>query len=164
MKKYVKNVKDFWSSEMYSHEFTSIYKLGKERDIHHENFLEVVTEVSQSFNDELPSYWPKFLESMELEEGSVSWTMIRPARIVPIHQDYFVNLRKNYNVSLEQCSRYLLMLDDWSFGQLVELDDLTITRWKKGDVWEFDYTVSHWAVNASNINFYTCQISRFKDV
>lgn len=163
MKHYVKNIEDFWSSELYLHKFTTTYILGNERDTHHKNFLSSVSEVSQSFNDELPQCWQKFLHAMDLNQGSVSWTLIEPARIVPIHQDYFVNLRKNYDVSLENCSRFLIMLEDWVFGQLVELDDLTLTRWRKGDVWEFDASVPHWAVNASNKDFYTCQVSRFKN-
>lgn len=163
MKRYVKKIDDFWSDEMYSHQFTSHYALGNTRDTNHKNYLSDVTLVHQSFNDELPKYWKKFLNCLEVNQGSVSWTMIPPGRIVPVHQDHFVNLRKKYDISIDRCSRYLIMLEDWVFGQLVELDDLTITRWKKGDVYEFDHTVMHWGVNASNKDFYTCQVSRFDD-
>jgi hypothetical protein len=163
MTEYVKRITDFWSNDLNSHKFTTTYELGNTRDYHHENFRDSVTRCSQSFNEELPKIWPQFLQALNLDAGSVSWTLVEPGRVVPVHQDYFVNLRKQHNVSVEDCARYIIMLEDWSFGQIVEFEDCLLTKWKKGDVWEFDYKVSHWAANVSNNNFYTCQVSFLKN-
>jgi hypothetical protein len=162
MTRYVKQITDFWSNDLNQHKFTTTYNLGDTREYHHPNLRSSVTECSQSFNDELPAIWKQFLKEFDLTTGSVSWTLIESGRIVPIHQDFFVNLRQTYNAEVDQCARYIIMLEDWIFGQIVEFDDRVLTRWKKGDVWEFDHTIPHWAANASNYNFYTCQVSFLK--
>jgi len=164
MIQYAGKVENFWQDDLDSHTFCNVYNFGNTRDYHHQNLKGEVSIASQSFNNELPQYWRKFLDHFDLAEGSVSWTLLEPGRIVPIHQDLFVVLRKNHNVDLENCVRYIVMLEDWQFGQTMEFKDQVIRKWQSGDCWAFDHTEPHWAVNASNCNFYTCQISSFKDL
>jgi AAA+ ATPase superfamily predicted ATPase len=149
---------------LYSHEFKSTYCLGDTRDYHHINLRSDVTQCSQSFNSELPNGWENFLKAFNLSKGAVSWTLIEPGKIVPIHQDFFVNLRKDTNVPVENCIRYIIMLEDWQFGQVLEFNNQSIRKWKQGDAWMFDSLEFHWAANASNYNFYSCQVSSFRNV
>jgi hypothetical protein len=163
MIEYIKQIEDFWSQDLHSHNFTSTYCLGDTRDYHHRNLKSEVTCCSQSFNSELPVGWESFLKVFDLSVGAVSWTLVEPGRIVPIHQDYFVNLRKGKDIPVEHCIRYMVMLEDWHFGQILEFKDLSIRQWKRGDTWMFDSSEFHWASNASNFNFYSCQVSTFLD-
>lgn len=159
MIKYVKQIEEFWSQNLHSYTFSSTYCLGNTRDYHHQNFKSEVTSCSQSFNNELPNGWQNFLTAFDLPTGSVSWTLVEPGRIVPIHQDQFVNLRKEKNIPPENCFRYIIMLEDWQFGQILEFKDQSIRQWRRGDTWMFDSSEIHCAANSSNYNFYSCQVS-----
>jgi len=78
-----------------------------------------------------------------------------------VHTDNFYKLRTQHSVDIDNCLRYLVFLKDWTLGHAVEFEEINITRWKIGDVWVFDSKSKHWASNASNINFLTCQINTF---
>jgi hypothetical protein len=114
----------------------------------------------QSFNEEL-SCADKFKESLSVSKGSVSWTCVLPNVILPTHKDTFYTLRQEHNIQIENCFRYLIFLEDYIFGQYVGFENKNITDWKAGDVWIFDHKELHYAVNASNSLFHSCQVSTF---
>lgn len=120
------------------------------------------TMLKQSFNEQLPDCWTLFYEKLRAEEGSVCWLTMEPGDIIPIHRDHFYMLKTKKNVPVESCIRYLIMLEDWKPGHMVQLDDWALTGWKAGDLWYFDHTVPHWAANCGTENFYTCQVSTVK--
>ena len=119
------------------------------------------TMLKQSFNNDVPNY-EMFYKKLNVQEGSVCWLCLEPREIIPVHRDGFYMLKTKKNVGTEDCVRYLIMLEDWKPGHVVQLDDVTLCNWKAGDVWYFDYEVEHWAANASAENFYTCQVSTLK--
>jgi hypothetical protein len=55
----------------------------------------------------------------------------------------------------------LIFLEQWEFGQAVPFKHHIISQWKVGDVWKFTGHEMHFAVNASAVNFHTCQVSTF---
>ena len=97
-----------------------------------------------------------------VQPGSVCWLCLEPKEIIPIHRDSFYMLKTKMNVEVEECVRYLIMLEDWEPGHMVQLDDLVLADWKAGDVWYFDSTVLHWTANCGVTNFYSCQVSTLK--
>jgi hypothetical protein len=159
MIQYTTQLQDFWSEDLQAFSFTNSYSLGQSRDYHHENLRGEVSQVWQNFEDELPACWKNFVSAMRLDWATVSWTKVPPGRLVPIHQDLFVGLRTRVSANIDQCVRYMVMLNDWHFGQSVEFDNIVIRKWRRGDVWQFDSREFHWAANASNHDFVTCQIS-----
>lgn len=163
MIQYVKRLNNFWSQDIDNFVFTNSYSLGHSRDYHHSNLRGDVSTVWQNFNEELPAIWKHFVDAMDLDWATVSWTMIPPGRLVPIHQDLFVGLRSRRDTDIGQCVRYIVMLGDWHFGQSVEFDNIVIRKWECGDVWQFDSQEFHWAANASNYDFITCQVSTVID-
>ena len=128
----------------------------------HVNYENPPIMLKQSFNEQLPPCWTKFYDALYVEEGSVCWLTLEPREMVPIHRDYFYMLKTKKNVPVEECIRYLVMLEDWAPGHIVQLDDLIVTDWRAGDVWYFDTTVQHWAANCGTTNFYSCQVSTLK--
>lgn len=115
----------------------------------------------QSFNEELPNF-EKFKDALNVTVGSVGWICILPNIILPTHRDTFYTMRKDYNIEIERCFRYLIFLENWSFGHYVGFENKSITHWKAGDVWKFDSSELHYAINASNKPFHSCQVSTFK--
>ena len=82
--------------------------------------------------------------------------------ILPTHKDTFYTLRQEHQVELDDCYRYLIFLEDWEFGQFVGFEEaLGLERWVAGDTFKFTGHEMHFAVNASAVNFHTCQVSTF---
>lgn len=159
---FVGNIDDFWSDELSTHTYArEVPFVAKnfdhlDREYYNRDFL------LQSFNEELPVDYKQYYTALECEEGSVSWTCILPNRILPIHQDTFYTLRLQKNVDVSLCFRYLVLLEDYVFGQYIQLGNTPVINWKKGDVWKFDSSLPHYAVNASNVKFHSCQVSTIK--
>lgn len=127
----------------------------------HENFKSGT--LQQSFDSELPDCYPQFVSALNLDPllSVVAWIGLEPGQWVPPHQDTFYQLRKSNHdrYTINQCLRYLVFLESWQFGQIVDFKSTTIRGWQTGDVWVFDHTEQHWAGNASNSWFHTCQVN-----
>ena len=168
MIEYVTTIDNFWkdSIEDFKYSRSVPYEsMTYQKDKWHKNFH--IGNLLQAFENELPIFYKNFSRSLQLNENiptMTSWICIVPNQIIGPHNDSFFQLRKKYNdPDISQCRRYLIFLEDWVFGQIVEFKSKTIRNWSNGDVWIFDSTETHWAGNASNFNFHTCQVSTFTD-
>lgn len=160
MIKYYTNVHPFWKEQLANHTYVrTVPFVAKNFDHLDKNFYNR-DYLLQSFNEELPNP-QEFKDALNVKHGSVAWACILPNVILPTHRDTFYTLRQEYNVDVTECYRYLIFLEDWSFGHYVGFENTGITHWQAGDVWMFDSTELHYAVNASNVPFHSCQISTF---
>lgn len=157
---YLGNIFPFWQDELAEFKFLNETPIAP-RDDYHTNYLASTIMLKQSFNEDVPNY-KSFYEALKVEEGSVCWLCLEPREMIPVHQDYFYTLKTKKNVETEDCVRYLIMLEDWQLGHMVQFEDRTIDRWKAGDVWYFDSEERHCAANSGNVNFYSCQVSTIK--
>lgn len=162
MIEFVTNIKSFWDEDLSNHNYARQVPFVARNFDHLDRNYYNRDHLLQSFNDELPLGWQKFLESVNVEHGSVSWTCILPNLILPSHRDTFYTMRQEHNIEIDRCFRYLIFLEDWTFGHYAGFESKHISHWKKGDVWVFDSNELHFAVNASNIPFHSCQVSTFK--
>jgi|694.fasta_scaffold50296_6 hypothetical protein len=160
MKGYHGQIEDFWSDYLQNFVYKQQIPYSGMRESWHENFDN--GHLLQSFDDQLPPIWKNFQSSLSVSNGTVGWINIRPNQIIAPHFDHFYTLKQKLGTTIEHCVRYLIFLEDWKFGQYIEFEDLSIRKWKKGDVWYFDHTEEHWAVNASNFDFHTCQVNTIK--
>jgi hypothetical protein len=160
---FVKNIKDFWSQSLDSYTYArqTAYADMKNGKDWHDNFK--TGTLQQSFGAELPDFYSQFVTDLGLntDVSVVSWICMQPGQFVAPHYDTFYQLLKSNNdqYSIDQCLRYLVFLQDWQLGQLVDSESATIKHWKQGDVWVMNYQEQHWACNASNSNFHTCQVN-----
>ena len=155
------NIADFWSSELAQYKFTNVTPVAPRND-YHANFQAADIQLYQSFNEQLPNIYTEFYRALTVEDGSVCWLCLEPNQMIPVHRDYFYVLKTKKNVDVSKCIRYLVLLEDWQLGHMVQLGNKDLTGWKKGDVWYFDSTVPHCAANAGTANFYSCQVSTLK--
>jgi hypothetical protein len=164
MIKFACSLDDFWHSDLNNYDYpTQVDFANMLNGQHwHDNFRSGA--LLQSLQHEIPVDPTKFMTALacEPQASSVSWICIRPGQFIAPHVDLFYQLRKITNSPIDLCVRYLIFLEDWHFGQMVDFESLTIKQWRKGDVWMFDYQEQHWAGNASNHNFHTCQVSTIK--
>lgn len=156
------NIQSFWDKDLNTHRYARQVPFVAKNFDHLDRQYYNRDYLLQSFNEELPNCWKKFLSSTDVHVGTVSWTCILPNVILPSHHDTFYTMRQEHDISIDACFRYLIFLEDWQFGHYAGFTKKHISHWKKGDVWVFDSTEIHFAVNASNFPFHTCQVSTFK--
>ena len=161
MIKYFGKIEDFWSSDLKDFNFPTMSPMNNPLWIHG-NYTNFPT-LPQAFDEDLLFCRERFLSELDIVKGTVSWTNIEPGRMIPVHSDKFFKLRNKYDVNVDDCVRYLVFLEDWVLGHLVDFEECTITKWHKGDVYVFDHKSFHCAANASQVNFITCQINTIKD-
>ena len=161
MLNYVTRIDNFWQEELSTHTYArEVPFVAKnfehlDKDYYNSGYL------LQSFNEELPCA-EQFKGVLDAHTASVSWTCIMPNVILPTHKDTFYTLRQEHQVELDDCYRYLIFLEDWEFGQFVGFEEATgLDRWVAGDTFKFTGHEMHFAVNASAVNFHTCQVSTF---
>lgn len=158
MIKFKGNIEDFWTQDLNNFLFPQRYSAGQ-REEFHKNYSLNTNDLLQAFDQEVPNF-ERFKQLARSEKSTVSWTCLEPGQSIPVHTDSFYKLRNQYHVEIENCARYLIFLQDWQLGHLVDFEDVPpITKWKKGDVWIFDHKSYHCAANASNVNFITCQVN-----
>lgn len=158
MKGTIGKIYPFWKKDLAAFKFQHETPIAPHA-VPHSNYEG--TMLKQTFNEEVPEFM-RYYDTLNVQHGSVCWLCLEPKEVIPVHRDHFYMLKTKKNVPEENCIRYLIMLEDWKLGHIVQLDDLVLTNWKAGDVWFFDHKVEHWAANASAENFYTCQVSTLK--
>lgn len=157
MIEFVGNIEDFWSNEFKNYIFPHRVSAGQ-REHFHPNYSH--TNILQAFGNEVPCQ-DQFMKAVGAEKGSVSLICLEPGQVIPVHKDSFYKLRQEHNVDIDDCIRYLIFLQDWELGHFAEFRETCITQWKKGDIWKFDSHSEHYAINASQSNFITCQVNTF---
>lgn len=160
MIEFVGNIEDFWSTDLTDYVFPHRVKVAGQRDYFHPNYSIPEAEILQAFGEEIPQY-NRFFEALKIKQGSISLICLEPGQVIPVHTDSFYKLRQDYDVEIERCIRYLIFLNDWELGHIAEFQETCITKWHKGDVWKFDYKSNHYAANASQTTFVTCQVNTF---
>jgi hypothetical protein len=155
---YYTRLDDFWYNDLANYQFAESVSTGQQ-DVFHANYSDNKNNLLQGFDEHLPSVSNEFFKVLGIDIGTISWTMIKPSNTIPVHADTFYKLRTKYNVDVSKCLRYLIFLEDWTLGHMVEFEECIITKWHKGDVWRFDSNSRHCAANASHVNFYTCQVN-----
>ena len=160
MIKFVKNIENFWKEDLANHKFARPVEFVAENFNHLDRTYYNSGFLLQSFNKEIPNI-QDFQLALDVKNTSISWLCILPNVILHTHRDTFYTLRQEHAVSIEQCFRYLIFLEDWVFGHYVGFENLNITNWKAGDTWMFDSEENHYGVNASNVPFVTCQVSSY---
>ena len=154
-------IENFWRADLATHSYARKVPFVAKNFDHLDRRYYNKEYLLQSFNEELPNA-QQFKDVLNVSKGSVSWTCVLPNVILPTHKDTFYTLRVEHNVAVEDCFRYLIFLEDWEFGQYVAFQGVDINGWKSGDVWRFDSEDLHYAANASNIPFHSCQVSTFR--
>jgi len=160
MIEFVKTIDPFWQKELSEHNYAREVPFVAKNFDHLDREYYNKDQVLQSFDADIDNT-QQFKDALDVKQGTVGWICIEPNVILPSHKDTFYTMRQTYNVTIEQCFRYLIFLEDWQFGHYVGFTTKNITNWKAGDVWKFDSTELHYAVNASNLHFHSCQVSTF---
>jgi len=94
-----------------------------------------------------------------LDNIAVAVNYFKPGQYLPIHTDIFGKYMKIYNVQFEKIVRYIIMLDNGSSGQILQIGDNTFSNWKSGDCFSWGSDVVHAFYNMSMKDRYAVQLT-----
>lgn len=79
----------------------------------------------------------------------------KPGSINCVHVDHFHRLKKNKDNAV----RVNIFISEWSFGQLVQTPEKTFSNWNVGEWCIWNNQVKHFALNFSDTDKITLQLS-----
>ena len=104
-------------------------------------------------------YGRDYVEKFPIKVVNSNFQVQKPGHICPPHHDNF-NMIKDMGFD-EKPYRILVCMSDWMFGQVIMIEDLVITQWKKGDAYIWDSEALHMSANGSIGDKLTMIISGF---
>lgn len=78
------------------------------------------------------------------------------------HYDTYATFVKLYNVpenKLQEISRTIVMMTEWSFGQIIQVNDQIETNWKIGDTYTWKGDIWHGVANFGFDDFVCMQVT-----
>ena len=141
--------------------------LWKELGITAPNFPVNSAVVHQSFNDQCPS-WAHTIKDMFpwLQYRLVTINKLEPGSLIPPHRDMFYRLREltdGVDVSGMVLVRVNVLLQDKKYGHFLDIDNVALSDYRKGDYVYIQQGVIHSVVNAGFENRYTLQVTGLAD-
>tara|TARA_B100001939_G_scaffold46947_1_gene36438 strand:+ start:1854 stop:2354 length:501 start_codon:yes stop_codon:yes gene_type:complete len=117
------------------------------------------TEFMKVWGEDYPQYLRDYVEKFPIKVVNSNFQVQKPGNICAPHHDTFKMIRElGFD---EKPYRILVCMSDWMFGQVIMIEDLVITNWKKGDAYIWDNEALHMSANGSIGDKLTMIISGF---
>ena len=117
------------------------------------------TEMMKVWGEDYPQYLRDYVEKFPIKVVNSNFQVQKPGNIIPPHHDNF-KMIKDMGFD-EKPYRILVCMSEWVFGQVIMIEDLVITNWKKGDAYIWDSEALHMSANGSIGDKLTMIISGF---
>lgn len=117
------------------------------------------------YNCHEPSHIPKILYNYVkpkfyfLNHIAMAINLFKPGQYLPVHKDIFGKYKKIYNIEFEKIVRYIVMLEESSPGQIIQIEDLSLCKWRPGDCFGWEDSQSHAFYNFSMKDRYAVQVT-----
>tara|TARA_E500000318_G_scaffold107989_1_gene118075 strand:- start:1376 stop:1870 length:495 start_codon:yes stop_codon:yes gene_type:complete len=113
----------------------------------------------------MPLFVDKICESFDYKTVVPAINKMEPGMCLPPHQDAYERFMEVYKVSdASKIDRYLVLLQDSSPGQMVQIDKDIIGYWKKGNYIGWSGHTQHAAYNLSAVDRYALQVTCFDKI
>jgi len=138
------------------------HKIGKHNDVDSQSAKEAGygdnTEIHKVWGEDYPSELLEYVNTFPIDWVNTNFQVQKPGFIIPPHKDSFDMIKSLHS---KKPYRILVCMSDWIFGQVIMIDDLVITKWKRGDAWIWDSKALHMSANGSIGDKLTMIISGF---
>jgi hypothetical protein len=104
------------------------------------------------------------IDQLPLDHAVAALTRQDPGQILPWHEDKFFMLRRLYPEDVRPIWRFLLMMEDWKIGHILQINNSVFSHWKRGDVVVWKPSTMHLAANAGIEVKWTCNITGFLNI
>lgn len=85
---------------------------------------------------------------------------MNPGTLLPMHRDLYRYFKNSNNIKdINDIVRVIVFLDDWSSGQILEIEGEMIVNWQAGDWFTWRGSDAHLAANLGHKHRYTLQIT-----
>lgn len=121
------------------------------------------------YNCQEPNFMPTFLHDYVkpkfhfLNNVAVAVNLFKPGKYLPVHTDPLETYTKIYDVKIEKIVRYILMLEDSSPGQIIQIEGDCFGKWKAGDCFGWRGPQPHAFYNFSMKDRYAIQVTGSED-
>jgi len=102
------------------------------------------------------------LPHFDLDCISVAINMFTPGQYLPMHSDLYGKYKQYHNLTNENITRYVIMLEDSVPGQISQACDITLGQWRAGDWISWENDDPHAVYNMSTQNRYAIQLTGVK--
>ena len=112
-----------------------------------------------------PSWNNRFVEYFEThfkwKNIGTSYYKMTSGTILPNHSDKYKKYIDMFNLQGKEHTIYraLILLEDWKSGHYLEVDNIPVVNWKKGNYAIWNNDLPHLAANAGLEDRYTLQIT-----
>lgn len=118
-----------------------------------------------NFEPKITLSWEQVIcNSLPLDCAVASIHRQDPGQILPWHQDHFYMLKRLHPHDTRPIWRFLMFLEDWKIGHLLQVNDSLLHHWRQGDVIVWKPGVYHLAANIGLEKKWTCNITGFLDI
>jgi hypothetical protein len=103
-----------------------------------------------ALNPELNENLSKILLSFKLTNYRYNFLKLTAGRMLQWHIDGYSTFVKHNNVAAhrwKEINRSVVMMNDWNFGQVIQIGRRVITEWEAGDVYTWTGDTWHGAAN-----------------
>ena len=126
---------------------------------HDWGYVEENTQFSQIY-DFVPSECYDISKLTGLDNTAIALFKQPVGQTNPWHYDTNSYLVNKFGIKDKtKIYRYLVFLEDWDIGQLLQVGDDVLTHWKQGDCYTWEYGTYHLSTNAGRKTKYTMQIT-----
>ena len=94
-----------------------------------------------------------------LDNAAPAINYFKPGQYLPLHIDLFGRYAEIFNANPKNIIRCMVMLEDSSPGQILQVKDTAHCKWKSGDCFYWNYDEIHAFYNFSMNDRYAVQIT-----
>lgn len=123
------------------------------------NNIKEATEHYMSVSPKLNFDISNIINMLDCQEYLCNFMQIPNGRLIPWHCDTYGHFVKTFSAEAENLSRVIVFMEDWTFGQTVQLGNSVLSHWRAGDIYSWDNEAWHGAANFGNTPFTIMQIT-----
>jgi hypothetical protein len=120
------------------------------------------TRFQKIYDEDAHPYFCRIRDLAKLDGSNLNLIKQSPGQCLPWHFDTFkrqADLRGLKGTDRKQLKRYLVFLEDWDWGHMVQVGNSVLTHWLAGDVYTWDFGRYHLSCNAGLRPKYTMHIT-----
>jgi hypothetical protein len=115
-----------------------------------------------NFEPKITLAWEYLIrQALPLDNAVVAIHRQDPGQVLPWHLDRFFMLKRLYPDDKRPIYRFLMFMEDWKIGHIVEVENTILPNWKKGDVIVWHPGTLHLSANVGLEKKWTCNITGF---
>ncbi|CAN5280610.1 hypothetical protein BH10PSE13_BH10PSE13_10170 [soil metagenome] len=128
-------------------------------------YEEISTSHHKAYSDIFPEIFGPIFDACSIHDPEGSIIHQSPGQFIPWHYDSCACYAIKFKVpDRSKISRFLVFLEDWSWGHYVLIGNSVVHQWKSGDMITWPYHMRHLTANAGMAPKLTMQITGLAEV